>query len=953
MIEIILVALIFIACLVLIRINFLSSLILALVLSIFLHKELFSIYLWDLLPIRIFLGAFLLNSLYEFYKFNKFSTKFLKYLLDPLVLALLFFFLTKLISTFNTLDLKTSLGLNVFYLTIFNFVLTIYFKLKDSEIINLYKTYIFIAFLTALVPFIQIYLYFNHNYLFGAILNVAGLNVNFPDFAFTPSFFTEALKLVVMTRLGSIFWDVNHYGGFLAGLLIPALAFCLISKEKKYYKNWIYFFIISTGLFLTNSRSAWVLAFVSFLVFSVMIIYRKIGKKGVYYSLFGLLAVFLFLFSLYQDKDSFFREKVRSDFHYRMDSFDSHFLLLQGAVEVFDNYPIIGGGTGSFFEHFKKTTISNEFLKRDPAGLSGRVPAHSIWGEVMAENGALGIFAFVGLIFLILGIFGYSIIHSKDWESYFLYSSFIATLFGWLVAGIFYSYNSEFFFILLLFPVIYTLKKEKIIFEELFHFYKEKNIYLRLVIGLICLGLLFFGLGDNKLITFDESIYAKVSKNIFESGDYLTLRWGLNSNSWFEKPPLYFVITAYFYQIFGVSEFSTRLATVLFSILGLFFTYRLAKLLFKSNYAAILAIFGLILNTSYLYYSRIGMLDVILTCFITGSIYYFVNFGESKKKLDLILSGIMIGLAVMTKSLIGFLPLVIIGIYYLINRFVYQKRNYLFLDLFWVGITSILVAAPWHLYMYQLHGDKFIENYFEYHQLTRFKTVIEDKGGPWYFYINVIRNTMRLWFVILLPALLLYLYSLYKKRICSESVILLISSLVILLLFSDSSSKLKWYIMPIYPFLYIICAYLVFYFFNFLIKLKFNFKFLTLIFYLFIFINLAYLFYVRDMVYTSDLNQKQVAMIQANNALPGVAVTYFDKIDYPVGLFYSIGRNDTYGTLTGLKETLTSNIGSGKYITFITGKSRFESVKRLVPEVIIIAQNDDFVLGALNYPIKN
>jgi hypothetical protein len=207
--------------------------------------------------------------------------------------------------------------------------------------------------------------------------------------------------------------------------------------------------------------------------------------------------------------------------------------------------------------------------------------------------------------------------------------------------------------------------------------------------------------------------------------------------------------------------------------------------------------------------------------------------------------------------------------------------------------------------------------------------------------------------VILLPGLILYLYQLIKKKVSSQSIILLISSLVILLLFSDSSSKLKWYIIPIYPFLYIVTAYFVYFVFNYLVKLKLSFKILSLIFYIFIFVNLAYLFYVRDMVYTYDFNQRQVEMIQVNNSLPNVSATYFDKVDYAVGLFYSLGKNDTYGTLTGLKETLTSNIGTGKYVTFITGKSRFDSIKRMIPEVIIIAQNEDFVLGALNYPVKN
>jgi len=297
-----------------------------------------------------------------------------------------------------------------------------------------------------------------------------------------------------------------------------------------------------------------------------------------------------------------------------------------GASDVFAKYPFIGGGTGSFFEHFKETPTSNEFLKRDPAGLSSRVPAHSIWGEVLAESGGFGLFAFLGLILIQFGVYIYALNHTNNSTNYQLYSSFLGSLIGLLVAGVFYSYNSEFYFILLFLPLIYTLKNEKISFEELFTYFKHKNLYLKILVFLISFGLLFFALGDTRLITFDESIYGKVAKNVYETGDYLTLRWRSYDDLWFEKPPLYFIITAYFYEVLGVSEFSTRLAVVLFSILGLIYTYKLAKILFKSSYVGIFAVFGLILNVSYLYYSRIGMLDVILTSLIVGSTYYFIKF---------------------------------------------------------------------------------------------------------------------------------------------------------------------------------------------------------------------------------------------------------------------------------------------------------------------------------------
>jgi len=343
------------------------------------------------------------------------------------------------------------------------------------------------------------------------------------------------------------------------------------------------------------------------------------------------------------------------------------------------------------------------------------------------------------------------------------------------------------------------------------------------------------------------------------------------------------------------------------------------------------------------------MLDVILTSMIVASIYHFLKFEQFSRKYDLVVSGVFIGLGVLTKSLIGFLPVVVIGIYYLIKLLIYKSKTVKFTDLIILGLISLLIALPWHLHMYQLHGDRFIDSYFGYHLFERFSNEIEDKGAPWDFYLVVIRNTMRVWFLILLPALVYFGYKMFVKKLPSSSSILVIASATFLLLFSASSSKLKWYIMPIYPFLYVIAGYFVFNIFNYLISKKINYQLVGLMVYSFIFLNLAYFYTVRDMVYTDDFNLRQASLLEINNSLPNVEMTYLDKIDYPIGLFYNEKKEVEFIQFSQLKEILPSRVNDKKAITIITGSSRFETLNRLVPELKVIAQNDDFVLASLNY----
>ena len=59
------------------------------------------------------------------------------------------------------------------------------------------------------------------------------------------------------------------------------------------------------------------------------------------------------------------------------------------------------------------------------------------------------------------------------------------------------------------------------------------------------------------LVPSDEGRYAEIAREMFASGDWVTIRY--NELKYFEKPPLHFWMTALAYHVFGVSEWSARL----------------------------------------------------------------------------------------------------------------------------------------------------------------------------------------------------------------------------------------------------------------------------------------------------------------------------------------------------------------------------------------------------------
>lgn len=389
-IEPVVILVIFSLSFILIRKNFNAAIYLMLILSVLLHKELFSFFRWDLLPIRMFtfalLCSFAVDIVIKVISKSGRSEIARGYFKNPFVLLLGTLWLINGASIIFSLNLKASILLYGFFTTMVIAFITLYKKLENdpSQSLKYIKFYISLAFLLTLFGYFQYYLYTSTGKIIGALWNVPN---NFP-------------------RIGATFWDVNHYGAFLAALLPVSAAFVLIEKKLK---SKIYYFIISTSLLvsllITNSRTAWIMAFISFITFLLVLLITRFGKKGILILLTPLVAISITVSVMYSQKDSPFRAAVKQYFHYRLDSFDSHILLLTGTFEIFQEHPILGGGYGGFFEHFSKTKSGPIFFGRDPVALTTRVPAHTIWGEVMADTGAVGFGYFCFLLCLSWGRF--------------------------------------------------------------------------------------------------------------------------------------------------------------------------------------------------------------------------------------------------------------------------------------------------------------------------------------------------------------------------------------------------------------------------------------------------------------------------------------------------------------------------------------------------------------------
>ena len=101
--------------------------------------------------------------------------------------------------------------------------------------------------------------------------------------------------------------------------------------------------------------------------------------------------------------------------------------------------------------------------------------------------------------------------------------------------------------------------------------------------------------------------------------------------------------------------------------------------------------------------SRRGMLDITLAFFVTAAMYCLVKGLENRKFY--LLYGLMTGCAVLTKSVLGFFP-VMIGVVFMFWHGGFKK---LFDPMYLGGIIiSLIVGCSWYVINWYMFGDIFI-----------------------------------------------------------------------------------------------------------------------------------------------------------------------------------------------------------------------------------------------------
>ena len=230
---------------------------------------------------------------------------------------------------------------------------------------------------------------------------------------------------------------------------------------------------------------------------------------------------------------------------------------------------------------------------------------------------------------------------------------------------------------------------------------EKQLVYLWLV---FCFVALTYKLGGVPPYHSDENFYVESSRNMVESGDYLTPIY--HHKKRFNKPILYYWLVSASYKIFGVNLTAARLASAFIGSLTIGLLYLISIRMFERR-VAFYSI--LILPATFLHFqiSRWATTDIVMSFFILLAFYFFVRSYQAdfEKSSDIYLFYGAMALGFMTKGPPAIIIPGVVAFVFLAAR----KRAGSLSDMR-VGqglIIFLLVVLPWFATMYSLHGDEF------------------------------------------------------------------------------------------------------------------------------------------------------------------------------------------------------------------------------------------------------
>lgn len=296
---------------------------------------------------------------------------------------------------------------------------------------------------------------------------------------------------------------------------------------------------------------------------------------------------------------------------------------------------------------------------------------------------------------------------------------------------------------------------------------------------------------------WDESIYVEVGREMVQKGS-LTPLW--QGKAWLEKPPLapltYGIIIQF---VPGNPEVTTRLFSLYLAAVAISLVYLWGRKATGSSALGLLAAVITACNPIFVQRAQTVNTDVFLLIGWLGYLFAFPR----------LLPGLFfLSIGVLSKSLLGFYPAVIMLVYdlYCITFVDRKHKNALMEHIRTIAIQAGLLAV-WFIGMTLYYGREFIQVQFIDHMVRRVTSSIESHFGKRTYYIDEVIIQYGFWCIAAIAGIVLVAYRFIKKRVNHTTVLYILFLLPWFLFLNLTKTKISWYLFPAIPQIALLMAY--------------------------------------------------------------------------------------------------------------------------------------------------
>ena len=272
----------------------------------------------------------------------------------------------------------------------------------------------------------------------------------------------------------------------------------------------------------------------------------------------------------------------------------------------------------------------------------------------------------------------------------------------------------------------------------------------------------------------------------------------LDGKPYFNKPPLYFWLVALSFKLFGVSFYASKLPSLLFATLNVFFLYWIVYLWFKDYDLAFFSAFSfattrwIVTNFAANRPESLLVFSVLLGC-------YAVFRMNTRDKKGPYIFGLSLAAGFMTKLFFAFFLPIVVLLYGLISRRIYQWLRW---SHFYAGIAlGLMLSSLWFIYS-EIKYPGYMNYIFNTQTLQRVTEGLDVNTDP-FMYIKEIAKYYQPWLIFFLGG-----FSLLSKKLRTNEYYWLVFLTIIIMLvpLQVAKGKASRYLAIATPFLSIAAA---------------------------------------------------------------------------------------------------------------------------------------------------